>query len=764
MRNTQIYISNQLVDLSPTTFISVSFQLSDVTDPTTRIANYTNQITLPKTNNNKQIFGLADDEKSTTNAPYIKLPVTIVQKGVTIVDNASAIITSSNDSFNLEIYSGIYNFFTGIENKYLSDIDTTTFDTYPGNTNSILDQPFINYGALDATQNPLPFSGKEFFSVPYSKILDLIITKNGYTKSGNIFSDSKLNAMHLSALGFGPLKDGFAIPKEFLALRDTTVVFSASDTTKRINFTKVVIPSSFYDNTNIYTVHETNYGGTYFWFNAYASVNFASIVFSGGATKLSVRLVSGSATYTRLITATGTYTFELSDSVGQDPTGSPVTRVVGVDGSFLFMDITTVNNLNTPTGAATITFGDSKFYNKVITDKILYSSLLYTSVQAILPRYLQTSFLKDFAVRFGVMFKEKDNVLYCKTIKDIINDRAHAVDWTSKRDTRQEQLTYTFGDYAQSNIFLYANTDTDMLSQGSLNIANTNLEKTNVLFQSDFNKCDTIKMGNEVAGYVTAAYIPAFELQTYELTVIKQPCRYKTRGNHSLTGLSVLNGDPYVPAASNQYRDWPCNDGDRILVTDNTNQIQNGIWISHTGAWTRATDADSASELDYALVNITDGYYTQRWFYQTRQITVGSQANIWVESDIYKSYVRPGDSKRIRSIDKNEDPGIVITLVRDKYASEPTLQGGNSTYKVAYFDDALALTLNFQSFVDSFYSEFQQALQKPKVVTRMYNLTEMDIFNLDLFNLVYDDGSYFIIDKVSYVPDQLSKADLLKVS
>lgn len=46
--------------------------------------------------------------------------------------------------------------------------------------------------------------------------------------------------------------------------------------------------------------------------------------------------------------------------------------------------------------------------------------------------------------------------------------------------------------------------------------------------------------------------------------------------------------------------------GDRVLVTANTTST-NGIYVAGTGAWTRATDADTGSKLIGALVRVVDG-------------------------------------------------------------------------------------------------------------------------------------------------------------
>jgi phage-related tail fiber protein len=62
--------------------------------------------------------------------------------------------------------------------------------------------------------------------------------------------------------------------------------------------------------------------------------------------------------------------------------------------------------------------------------------------------------------------------------------------------------------------------------------------------------------------------------------VVLSPCRLATTANLGLSGLAAIDG--VTPAG-----------GDRILVKDQTDAKQNGIWLANGGAWTRATDTIS---------------------------------------------------------------------------------------------------------------------------------------------------------------------------
>lgn len=96
---------------------------------------------------------------------------------------------------------------------------------------------------------------------------------------------------------------------------------------------------------------------------------------------------------------------------------------------------------------------------------------------------------------------------------------------------------------------------------------------------------------------------------------VKRSCRVATTTNITLSGLQTVDG---VSLSA----------GDRVLVKNQTNKTQNGLYVAAAGAWARTTDADSAEELTAGLftfveegsVNLDSG-----WVLITNQpIVIGS--------------------------------------------------------------------------------------------------------------------------------------------
>lgn len=100
---------------------------------------------------------------------------------------------------------------------------------------------------------------------------------------------------------------------------------------------------------------------------------------------------------------------------------------------------------------------------------------------------------------------------------------------------------------------------------------------------------------------------------------LKKPARLATTQNISLSGFAILDG---IQAA----------DKDEILVWNQSNQVENGVYIVNGGLWTRRLDSKGSFEsADAAIVYIKEG--TQWADTEFNQITdnpvVGASALVW---------------------------------------------------------------------------------------------------------------------------------------
>lgn len=134
----------------------------------------------------------------------------------------------------------------------------------------------------------------------------------------------------------------------------------------------------------------------------------------------------------------------------------------------------------------------------------------------------------------------------------------------------------------------------------------------------------------------------------------KQPVAVATTGNVTLSGEQTIDG--VLTNAS------------RVLVKDNTTASQNGLWVSAAGAWTRATDADSATEIPGMAVYVAGGTINSgKQFVCTASgtIVVGTTNLPFVElSDLNNVDARINDAfTDFRVVSLNPESGYILACV-----------------------------------------------------------------------------------------------------
>lgn len=94
-------------------------------------------------------------------------------------------------------------------------------------------------------------------------------------------------------------------------------------------------------------------------------------------------------------------------------------------------------------------------------------------------------------------------------------------------------------------------------------------------------RAPTPAIGTSDTQVATAEYVQTVFSATLSGLTLKAPCKAATTGNITLFGEQTIDG---VFVSSSEQR---------VLVKDQTNKAENGIYIASSGAWSRATDFDS---------------------------------------------------------------------------------------------------------------------------------------------------------------------------
>lgn len=489
-----LYINNSLIDLYPDTVIAQTLQAFEIGQLGSVRTNYTNRIRIPKTGNNRRALGFSDDSKSSTSFPYTSYSARYVENGIEIIRNGSVVLKETTESFLLTIFSGPVGFFDFIETKKLWDLDTTDINTgwsdtvREGRRNATTGMvaPLVDDGVIthDGVTPAIIHTGgsNKHPWIYYHTVIDKIFETAGYEKEGDIFSDDKYLKLAL------PLKTSLSPPfinaKGFHASALGTQVIVDPSSYTDIEFPTVSQQGSdeFYDGESIYLVSNADTSDAYFGMTFRAAI---TITVSGGTVDIILALNNfptvddnvGLNTHTAV--GSGTYYINSQLLLPLEDNDAISVRVV--------------KNTGTPT--VTITNGTFEGYaNKDLLSTYIYFNHLFEDIN-------QIDFLRDFSVRFNVMMTERNGVIVCKTMDEVLEEAP--IDWTEKRGSKSESLRYAYSGLAQNNYFTYGSDDlvenvsTDF-GRGLFTIANENIVGSQDIYSSIFNITEMIMFDERI--------------------------------------------------------------------------------------------------------------------------------------------------------------------------------------------------------------------------------------------------------------------------
>ncbi|MCJ8208669.1 hypothetical protein MUY27_03050 [Mucilaginibacter sp. RS28] len=208
MNNLQLYINDQLADLTDDSPIALTFQINNLGEVKNQQGNTSNQFKLPLTQNNRRILGFPDSIAFCTKAPYSKYPARIIQDGLEIVPYGQAELNSvEQDVANITVLSGNVDFFDAIDGKIydLGDSTTSTGLSKPFKSydhawtldNVVASQrktegwiwPVVDYGAVERNiDKPINvrYLRPGFF---LKTAIDIMVNNAGFKATGSLLND-----------------------------------------------------------------------------------------------------------------------------------------------------------------------------------------------------------------------------------------------------------------------------------------------------------------------------------------------------------------------------------------------------------------------------------------------------------------------------------------------------------------------------------------------------------------------------------------------
>lgn len=657
-----LFVNDTLVDMPERFTFAATIKRLDIGDIAGRSASYTNQLKLPWSSVNQKVFGFLANEKNASTTPYAKLPAKIVANGVEIIPDATCWVTGvDNAGVTISILDNSKNLFSTIQGKKLNrlshiadsawlaaDMDAARTST-TGLIAAILDWGRNGGGTIYNSSFFLPC----FF---YYDFIKQILQQTGLTLSGAILTDQTFLDLVIP-YGLPKLEYPSSVNSDYVFSVcknsiDKNIVIAAdagspSEEVIQIDYDFQNPPTTYQGaarifDTGAYKATIPNTGATNAWLVATLS---ASAYFNvsawnpGDIIRFKIRVRDKNGVVTSTTTADADYaTYGAAPVIGLNLIFPSVTLSLK-DGDQIDMTVGTL--VGSGSGAVTISMRratSSPFTNLKLSTPSGTVSTASVKWQLLFPDIWQADLLKDFFVRFGIIHNQKGNTLYLKSIKDIIEDVASAVDLTSKRTADPDQINYSPSGWAYANLFTY-----------------------------------TEDSGSGI----------------------------EPDDNAGSGGLYTFN---------------------RLLPGERN--IYNAM------------------------------------FEVCRDNTVNS---------VLAALVRVYDSTSANVADFKKEPGLRLLTLRAKGAGEPNITFNaiaRSDYKVANFLYASrSKDTSWTYFLNKYYGPvFAKSLKNLRIITRKYNLTELDVHAFDPHKMIYDDGSYFLVSQIkNFIPGTPTQVDLMKI-
>lgn len=211
MNTLQLYINDELADLSDDAPMALTFQINNLAEVKNQQGNTSNQFKLPLTQRNRRILGFPDEVDFTDDKPYGQYQAKIIQDGLEIIPYGVAELNGiDQNTAAITILSGNVDFFDAIDGKIYEMGDKSTvygasesfkkkYEHIWNVANVVASQthsdgwiwPIVDYGNL--VYNP---GGQCEVNVRYLRpgffvksAIDMMLENAGYTGTGSLLNN-----------------------------------------------------------------------------------------------------------------------------------------------------------------------------------------------------------------------------------------------------------------------------------------------------------------------------------------------------------------------------------------------------------------------------------------------------------------------------------------------------------------------------------------------------------------------------------------------
>lgn len=470
----RIYVGDILLDGSET--IQITYKKADIAELKSRFVTSTNQIKLPITKTNSLVFDLVNFTKA-------KKPITkmcrIEDEGVTILPSATITLVRVRDKMECQIYETEKDFFDGIKDLTLVDSNFSLtgirFDA-TGRDNLRFISSNWNIAAPAMSFGKATSFNKDFLLpvFSYQQILKGIFTLNGYSIDSSL--NTILDSTYRLGIPFGKDKLEYSEKiKQYIFATGRNSALQNYTVSAKISLDEIQdSPYGIYDASGQDILIPSAGGGVttdYLALDVEVRIKITASGVVGNQWRID--LVRNRSSVETVLASSETFTMPAVTLI--------VDRVFSVKGTPLRAGDEVYPKWVRVSGTPTAQIQPNGCTMSAIVTTTLYLDNIIPRFA--LPEISCLDVLRDFTVRFGVIYKVIDNVLYGKTIQQILTDRHLAVDWTNKF-VKQDEVNMNTS-YQKNNYFNYDN-QKDVGTNGQGNLLANELESERELFKTIF--------------------------------------------------------------------------------------------------------------------------------------------------------------------------------------------------------------------------------------------------------------------------------------
>jgi len=412
---------------------AINFQSNNLSELKDRQSNYSQNLKLPKTPNNRIIFQMSDDFNVLTDFQYDKHPCRLFANDYLIAgDGAFLVVNRITDFFEVQIISGISDFFQLLDVP-MSDIDLGSIIRNQAATNPA---NFLNYKFAAATfikggapifqtdlQHNYPF-------VNFKYAIEKLITDKGYTLETNL-SDGEWNDMYLSL---------------------------CSDVSNFDEYFGQAEKYTYYENATAYPINKNVDLEIIDSADGQLITSGSSIKYSAkfeASVKLDIDLKATNTTSTSLLVRI----FEAGSFITIYGIDAPV-HSVSLDIKLTptqLLDV--VINLGIP--AHTTATIDSSVTFKIQPSPVPFNEKLPFNINLGFAK--QSDLFKAFTQMFGLTYAVdyKAKKVYGYTMQRIVDKKTDPTNWSEKYNDKGYEVVHFLTEYAQNNAVKMLNNESD---------------------------------------------------------------------------------------------------------------------------------------------------------------------------------------------------------------------------------------------------------------------------------------------------------------